>query len=73
MNRTYYNNLADQALNGHLIERDCAKEILEDDKIELLPLLNAAFEVRQKYCGKEVSVHIINNGQNGHCPEDCRG
>ena len=25
----------------------------------------------QKYTGKEVSIHVINNAQNGFCPEDC--
>ena len=36
-----------------------------------MPLLSAAYEVRKKFRGKEVTVHIINNAQNGHCPEDC--
>jgi len=41
------------------------------DKIELMPLLNAAYEVREQFVGKKVTVHIINNAQNGLCPEDC--
>lgn len=48
-----------------------AREIITSKNIELLPLLNAAYEVRKRFVGKEVSIHIINNGQNGHCPEDC--
>jgi biotin synthase len=34
-------------------------------------LLDAAYQVRKKYTGNEVQLHIINNAQNGFCPEDC--
>jgi biotin synthase len=33
--------------------------------------LNAAYEVRKKYWGRDVTVHILNNVQNGSCSEDC--
>jgi biotin synthase len=46
--------------------------ILSDASLEILPLLDAAYQVRKRYFGQEVSVHILNNAQNGHCPEDCR-
>lgn len=67
----YYSNLSDTALAEQLLGREASREILSSDKIEILPLLCAAYEVRKKFVGKNVSVHIINNGQNGHCPEDC--
>ncbi len=38
---------------------------------ELLPLLTTAYTLRKKTWGNEVQLHIINNIQNGHCPEDC--
>lgn len=71
MNRSYYSNLADQAIAGELIPRDICEQILNSKDVELLPLLDAAFQVRKKFRGFEVTVHIINNVQNGHCPEDC--
>jgi biotin synthase len=37
----------------------------------MLSLVQAAYQVRRHYFGKSVQVHIINNAQNGHCPEDC--
>lgn len=46
--------------------------ILADASLEILPLLDAAYQVRKHYFGQAVCVHIINNAQNGHCPEDCR-
>ncbi len=69
--REFYQSLADQSLAGEQLDRDLAIRILTDPSIELLPLLNAAFEVRKARWGKTVSIHIINNAQNGHCPEDC--
>jgi biotin synthase len=54
-----------------LMEED-ALSVLGDPKVETLALVHAAYKVRQKYCGNEVTVHIINNVQNGMCPEDCR-
>jgi biotin synthase len=71
MNRQFYSNLADQGLNQELIPQETARCILSSEAIELMPLLNAAFEVRNKFVGKKVTVHIINNAQNGFCPEDC--
>ena len=71
MNRKFYFQLADQAISGQTIDPKTAKDILTSTDIELLPLLNAAFEVRKKFAGKKVKIHIINNAQNGFCPEDC--
>lgn len=72
MDQAFYNQLARQSIAGETLPRETAREILASGKVELLPLLNAAFEVRKKFRGKEVSIHIINNAQNGFCPENCR-
>jgi hypothetical protein len=37
----------------------------------LLPLLHAAYLPRERHFGRKVMVHILNNVQNGLCPEDC--
>ena len=71
MDREYYNRLADAGLHGEELPDSICEEVLTSAQIEILPLLNAAFEVRKKYCGMQVNIHIINNAQNGHCPEDC--
>lgn len=71
MDKTYYSNLIDKSLQNGIFSRDEAREILSSEKIEILSLLHAAYEVRRTFVGKEVMVHILNNGQNGHCPEDC--
>ena len=71
MNDNFYSQLTSQSISGELISRPTAFDILTSPDIELLALLNASYQVRKKYTGKEVMVHIINNGQNGYCPEDC--
>lgn len=71
MDRLFYTNLADQCIAGNALTRETCETILNSPDVELISLLNAAFEVRKKFTGKSVKVHIINNAQNGHCPEDC--
>jgi biotin synthase len=45
--------------------------VLTDDGLDLFDLLHAAYVVRRTRHGKTVQVHILNNAQNGNCPEDC--
>jgi len=45
--------------------------ILDGEDVELLPLLHAAYEPRRRAFGRKVMVHVLNNVQNGLCPEDC--
>lgn len=71
MNSNFYDELANQSILGHELDHKTCQRILADKSIELLPLVNAAFIVRKHFRGMEVVIHIINNAQNGHCPEDC--
>lgn len=56
---------------GGLSYDDCLG-ILADDGSELTACLDAAFYFRKSRFGREVTVHVLNNVQNGLCPEDCR-
>lgn len=69
--RKFYADLADAALQRHAFSAEDLIALLVDPSIELMPLLNVAYEVRLAYFGKTVQVHILNNAQNGRCPEDC--
>ena len=71
MNRHYYHQLSDQSIAQQPLDANIARDLLSSDAIELMPLLNAAYEVRKEFFGTEVTIHIINNAQNGFCPEDC--
>ena len=47
-----------------------ALSLLSSD-IDTIELLSAAYVPRKKYFEKDVRIHILNNSQNGYCPEDC--
>jgi biotin synthase len=66
-----YARLAERALADEAPSVDEALWLLDGDDVELLALLQAAFEPRKKYFGRQVMVQVLNNVQNGLCPEDC--
>jgi biotin synthase len=68
---TRYEALAHNALADSPPNEDEALWILDGADVELLPLLHAAFEPRRRAFGRKVMVHVLNNVQNGLCPEDC--
>jgi biotin synthase len=71
MDRAFYQRLADDSLAGRELDDATCQRILTDESLDMLPLVNAAFAVRQAHWGMRVQIHILNNAQNGNCPEDC--
>ena len=71
MERTFYDEFVRKSFRGEILSNIDCVQILTSPEIELLPLLDAAYQIRKTYTGKEVQLHIINNAQNGNCPEDC--
>jgi len=69
--RDFYARLADAALRDERLALEDAVRVMDDPDVELLPLLHAAFQPRKAHFGRKVMVHILNNVQNGLCPEDC--
>ena len=65
MERSFYDELAQGGLQEEILSDELCLEILTSSAVELLPLLDAAYQVRKKHTGKEVQLHIINNAQNG--------
>jgi len=66
-----YTELAERALGGEAPSEAEALWILDGEDVELLPLLHASFEPRRAHFDRKVMVHVLNNVQNGLCPEDC--
>src|SRR5258708_7965970 len=71
MDQNFYDQLANKSIAGQELDDATCLQILSDSQIDIMPLLNSAYTVRKHFRGKEVVIHIINNAQNGHCPEDC--
>ncbi len=68
---TNWNYLADRSLSGTAPTREEALAVLASDDDELLPVLQAAFRVRQHHHGRDVRIHVLRNAKSGLCPEDC--
>ena len=71
METAFYQELSTTSLKGELLSDATCEKLLTAEEIELLPLLYAAYQVRKTYFQNEVQLHILNNAQNGYCPEDC--
>jgi biotin synthase len=66
--------LAERSLADAPLDAELAVSLLRDgadEAIDLPSLLAAAHAVRSHHFGDAVRVHVLNNAQNGHCPEDC--
>ena len=66
-----YERLAGRALADEPPSEADTHWILDGADVALLPLLSAAFAPRERHFGRRVMVHVLNNVQNGLCPEDC--
>ncbi len=66
-----YARLAERALRDEPPSQAECLWILDAADVRLLPLLHAAYLPRERHFGRKVMVHVLNNVQNGLCPEDC--
>ncbi|MDP8244092.1 MAG: biotin synthase BioB [Candidatus Hinthialibacter antarcticus] len=63
--------ITDLGLRGDMVPRELSQALLEDEGPDVLPMAQAAGQVRMATFGRKVKLHQINNIQNGLCPEDC--
>lgn len=68
---TTWSTLAERSLAGEPPSFAEAVAVLTSSDDELLDLLHAAFRVRQRYHGRDVRIHVLQNAKSGLCPEDC--
>lgn len=66
-----FQKFADLAVDEKPISRDDALAVLNTPDGQLLGLLDAAFQVRQKFFGTSVQLYYLKNAKSGLCPEDC--
>ncbi len=66
-----YSDLTERALRDEPPSPETCLWMLDSKEAALLPLLSAAFAPRERHFGRKVMVHVLNNVQNGLCPEDC--
>ncbi len=68
---TDWNLLAEHILAGDPPTRAEARAVLTSPDADLLRVLHAAFRLRERYHGREVRIHVLQNAKSGLCPEDC--
>ncbi|WP_315794492.1 biotin synthase BioB [Paenibacillus sp. BIC5C1] len=66
-----WSSLANRSLNGECLSIEEGLAVLEASDDEVLPLMQAAFQVRKYFYGKKVKLNMIINAKSGFCPEDC--
>lgn len=66
-----WQELAERALEGKLLTRKEAREVLAVPEEELLDLVSACYRVRRHYHGKRVKLNMLINAKSGLCAEDC--
>jgi len=71
MNDRSFQSFADKSLAGDSLNDVECQAVLAATREDLLPLLSAAFQVREKAFGRRVKIHVLMNAKSGLCPEDC--
>jgi biotin synthase len=66
-----WHDLANRVIAGEPATRDEARAVLNVPAIELLTVLDAAYQVRRHHWGHRVLLHVLDNAKAGACPEDC--
>jgi biotin synthase len=66
-----WQGMAERALAGERLTMAEGVAVLQSDDDQLLPLLQAAYQVRKHYFGNRVKLNMILNAKSGLCPEDC--
>jgi biotin synthase len=66
-----WSRLSEQVLSGRPLNREEALAVLGSSDDELLAVIHAAFEVRRRFFGRDINLHVLNNAKSGLCGEDC--
>jgi len=66
-----WRDLAEDVLQGCVLDEPTAMAILEADDGELLDLLAAAYRVRRHWFGNRMHLNFLINAKSGKCGENC--
>lgn len=66
-----YHTLAQQVIEGTVINREDCLQLLQTPEPQSLDLLSAAYRIRHHYFGNTVRFQMLLNAKSGACQEDC--
>jgi biotin synthase len=72
MKNNIYRDIIEIVESGGVLSLETALRVLDVSDLDTFEVLQTAYYFRRKYFGKTVTAHILNNVQNGLCPEDCK-
>ncbi|MFT5122480.1 MAG: biotin synthase [Kiritimatiellia bacterium] len=67
-----WNQLSEKVLAGGQVTREEALDVLRVPDDEILGVLHAAFQLRLRFWGRGVNIHILENAKSGLCRENCK-
>lgn len=73
--KEFIHQLKDRVLEGYLVTREDTAKLLSisiEKEEELKELLQAANEIREKFCGNFFNLCTILNAKSGRCSENCK-
>ena len=66
-----FQNWIEESLKQQAPSQDDCLKMLTDTLIDVPGLMMASYTIRYHFWKNKVRLHILNNVQNGSCPEDC--
>ncbi|MEE8493030.1 MAG: biotin synthase BioB, partial [Nitrospirales bacterium] len=66
-----YHDYVEKAFRDEPLAREECMAVLDTADEQLLMLLDAAFQVRERYFGRTVTLQMLTNAKSGACQEDC--
>ncbi|MEC4672126.1 MAG: biotin synthase BioB, partial [Nitrospirota bacterium] len=66
-----FDAIVDRILSGEDLQRDEGLAILKTPADQVLRLVSAAFQIRQRFFGNKVTLQMLFNAKSGACQEDC--
>jgi biotin synthase len=66
-----FRSFAEKSIDNQPLSQEECRAVLRCPDTRILELLDAAYQVRLHFCGKQVHLHMLINAKSGLCPEDC--
>jgi biotin synthase len=66
-----FQSFADLSIKGTCLDRQQCRKVLGCPDNGIISLIDAAYQVRRKYFGNQVNIHMLSNAKSGLCSEDC--
>ena len=67
----HWDHLVEKGLAGVAPSREEALAVLQSSDDDLLGVLHAAFQLRLRFFGRDVRLHVLRNAKSGSCRENC--